>query len=152
MFDLFGNNNRKSLKQMMDEINEMFGDYNPNFNSSSMEHKTETGSENGLDWEKETFTSPDGRITYIVTSSSFPNIGRKPKTNNNSLESLKQQLDKAVEKEDFQLAIYLRDAINNFEKNQEIIKKIEDELKDCIKSQNFEKAIELRDQLRKMRP
>jgi protein-arginine kinase activator protein McsA len=152
MFDLFGNNNRKSLKQMMDEINEMFGDYNPNFNSSSMEHKSETGSENGMEWEKETFTSPDGRITYIVTSSSFPNIGRKPKTNNNSLESLKQQLDKAVEKEDFQLAIYLRDAINNFEKNQEIIKKIEDELKDCIKSQNFEKAIELRDQLRKMRP
>jgi U3 small nucleolar RNA-associated protein 14 len=76
MFDLFGNNNRKSLKQMMDEINEMFGDYNPNFNSSSMEHKTETGSENGLDWEKETFTSPDGRITYIVTSSStVPPIG-----------------------------------------------------------------------------
>ena len=56
MFDLFGNNNRKSLKQMMDEINEMFGDYNPNFNSSSMEHKTETGSENGLDWEKETYS------------------------------------------------------------------------------------------------
>jgi protein-arginine kinase activator protein McsA len=83
---------------------------------------------------------------------SFPNIGRKPKTNNNSLESLKQQLDKAVEKEDFQLAIYLRDKIKTFERDQEEIKKIEDELKDCIKSQNFEKAIELRDQLQKMRP
>jgi len=148
MFDLFGNNNRKSLKQMMDEINEMFGDYNPNFNSSSMEHKTETGSENGLDWEKETFTSPDGRITYIVTSSSTV----PPRKNKNSLESLKQQLDKAVEKEDFQLAIYLRDKIKTFEGDQEEIKKIEDELKDCIKSQNYEKAIELRDQLRKMRP
>jgi hypothetical protein len=43
MFDLFGNNNRKSLKQMMDEINEMFGESYPNFRSSSMEHKTETG-------------------------------------------------------------------------------------------------------------
>jgi protein-arginine kinase activator protein McsA len=68
------------------------------------------------------------------------------------LESLKKQLDTAVKKEDYQLAIYLRDKIKNFEKDQEEIKKIEDELKDCIKSQNFEKAIELRDQLRKMRP
>lgn len=152
MFDLFGNNNRKSLKQMMDEINEMFGESYPNFRSSSMEHKTETGNEDGMDWEKETFTSPDGRITYIVTSGTFPNIGRKQKTNDNSLESLKQQLDKAVEKEDFQLAIYLRDKIKTFERDQEEIKKVEDELKDCIKSQNFEKAIELRDQLRKMRP
>jgi excinuclease UvrABC helicase subunit UvrB len=148
MFDLFGNYNRKSLKQMMDEINEMFGDYDPNFKSSFMEHKTETGSENGMEWEKETFTSPDGRITYIVTSSSTV----PPKKNKNSLESLKQQLDKAVEKEDFQLAIYLRDKIKTFERDQEEIKKIEDELKDCIKSQNYEKAIELRDQLRKMRP
>lgn len=152
MFDLFGNNNRKSLKQMMDEINEMFGESYPNFKSSSMEHKTETGNEDGMNWEKETFTSPDGRITYIVTSGSFPNIGRKSKTNDNSLESLKQQLDKAVEKEDFQLAIYLRDKIKTFERDQEEIKQVEDELKDCIKSQNFEKAIELRDQLRKMRP
>jgi excinuclease UvrABC helicase subunit UvrB len=148
MFDLFGNNNRKSLKQMMDEINEMFGDYNPNFNSSSMEHKTETGSENGMEWEKETFSSPDGRITYIVTTGTMG----APRKNKNSLESLKQQLDKAVEKEDFQLAIYLRDKIKTFEKDQEEIKKIEDELKECIKLQNFEKAIELRDQLRKMRP
>jgi protein-arginine kinase activator protein McsA len=113
-----------------------------------MEHKTETGSENGLDWEKETFTSPDGRITYIVTSSSTV----PPRKNKNSLESLKQQLETAVNKEDFQLAIYLRDKIKTFEKDQEEIKQVEDELKDCIKSQNFEKAIELRDQLRKMRP
>ena len=39
MFDLFGNNNRKSLKQMMDEINEMFGEFDPNFRSS-LEHKS----------------------------------------------------------------------------------------------------------------
>jgi protein-arginine kinase activator protein McsA len=50
------------------------------------------------------------------------------------------------------LAIYLRDKIKNFEKDQEEIKKIEDELKACIESQDFEQAIGLRDQLRKMRP
>jgi protein-arginine kinase activator protein McsA len=50
------------------------------------------------------------------------------------------------------LAIYLRDKIKNFERDQEEIKKIEDELKACIESQDFEQAIGLRDQLRKMRP
>ena len=66
--------------------------------------------------------------------------------------SLKKQLETAVNKEDFQLAIYLRDKIKNFERDQEEIKKIEDELKACIESQDFEQAIGLRDQLRKMRP
>jgi len=150
MFDLFGNNNRKSLKQMMDEINEMFGDFDPNFRSS-LEHKTETGTHEGMDWEKETFSSPDGRITYIVTTSSMGSP-KKQRKNGSSLESLKQQLDKAVEKEDFHLAIYLRDKIKNFERDQEEIKKVEDELKECIEKQDFEKAIELRDQLRKMKP
>jgi protein-arginine kinase activator protein McsA len=101
-----------------------------------------------MEWEKETFSSPDGRITYIVTTGTMG----APRKNKNSLESLKQQLETAVNKEDFQLAIYLRDKIKTFEKDQEEIKKIEDELKECIKSQNFEKAIELRDQLQKMRP
>jgi protein-arginine kinase activator protein McsA len=77
---------------------------------------------------------------------------KKQKKNQGSLESLKQQLDKAVEKEDFHLAIYLRDKIKNFERDQEEIKKVEDELKECIEKQDFEKAIELRDQLRKMKP
>jgi excinuclease UvrABC helicase subunit UvrB len=148
MFDLFGNNSRKSLKQMMDELNEMFGDYNPNFKSSSMEHKSETGNDDGMDWEKQTYTTPDGKFTYIITSSSTV----PPRKNKNSLESLKQQLETAVNKEDFQLAIYLRDRIKTFERDQEDIKKIEDELKDCIERQDFERAIEVRDQLRKMRP
>ena len=117
MFDLFGNNNRKSLKQMMDELNEMFGDYNPNFKSSSMEHKSETGNDDGMDWEKQVYTTPDGKFTYIITSSSTV----PPKKNKNSLESLKQQLDKAVEKEDFQLAISLRDKIKTFERDHEDI-------------------------------
>jgi protein-arginine kinase activator protein McsA len=74
------------------------------------------------------------------------------KEESGSLESLKNQLETAVKKEDYQLAIYLRDKIKNFEKDQEEIKKIEDELKACVDAQEFEKAIELRDQLRKMKP
>jgi protein-arginine kinase activator protein McsA len=50
------------------------------------------------------------------------------------------------------LAIYLRDKIKNYEKDQEEIKLVENELKECIEKQEFERAIELRDQLRKMKP
>ena len=147
-----GNGRRKSLKEMMDELNEMLGDYNPNFTSST-EHKVETGNTDGLDWEKETWSSPDGRFTYIVTTSSSSPIfnKRKPKKET-TIESLKKELDVAVENEDFQLAIYLRDKIKSLETNQDEIKALEDELKSCIEKQDFEKAIEIRDQLRKFKP
>jgi protein-arginine kinase activator protein McsA len=104
------------------------------------------------DFETETFESPDGSMKYTIRTYK---IGGSPKPNkeeSGSLESLKKQLDTAVKKEDYQLAIYLRDKIKNFEKDQEEIKKIEDELKACVEAQEFEKAIELRDQLRKMKP
>ena len=43
---------------------------------------------------------------------------------------MKKQLDIAVKKEDYYLAIYLRDKIKNYEKDQEEIKAIENELKE----------------------
>ena len=46
MFESLFNGRRKSLKEMMDELNEMMGDYNPNFRSST-EHKVETGNKIG---------------------------------------------------------------------------------------------------------
>jgi protein-arginine kinase activator protein McsA len=110
------------------------------------------GSDELGEFETETFESPDGSMKYTIRTYK---IGGSPKPNkeeSGSLESLKKQLDTAVKKEDYQLAIYLRDKIKNFERDQEEIKKIEDELKSCVEAQEFERAIELRDQLRKMRP
>jgi excinuclease UvrABC helicase subunit UvrB len=150
MFNLFGRNHGKSLKQLMDELNEMMNDDWSSF--TSMDINELKGTDKLGDFETETFESPDGSMKYTIRTYK---IGGSPKPNKEergSLESLKKQLDYAVETEDYRLAIYLRDKIKNFENDQAEIKKIEDELKACVEAQEFERAIELRNQLRKMRP
>ena len=149
MFNLFGRNHGKSLKQLMDELNEMMGEDSKWF--SEMDMNAKSGSDELGEFDTETFESPDGSMRYTIRTYRFGG-SPKPKKEIGSLESLKEQLDKAVKNEDYQLAIYLRDKIKNFEKNQEEIKQIEDELKACVEAQEFERAIELRDQLRKLKP
>jgi excinuclease UvrABC helicase subunit UvrB len=150
MFNLFGRNHGKSLKQLMDELNEMMNDDWSSF--TSMDINKLKGTDKLGDFETETFESPDGSMKYTIRTYK---IGGSPKPNKEergSLESLKKQLAYAVETEDYRLAIYLRDKIKNFENDQAEIKKIEDELKACVEAQEFEKAIELRNQLRKLKP
>jgi excinuclease UvrABC helicase subunit UvrB len=150
MFNLFGRNHGKSLKQLMDELNEMMNEDQSLF--TRMDINETSGSDELGDFETETFESPDGSMKYTIRTYKFGGSPKPKKEERGSLESLKKQLETAVKKEDFQLAIYLRDKIKNFERDQEEIKKVEDELKACIESQDFERAIELRDQLRKMKP
>jgi excinuclease UvrABC helicase subunit UvrB len=150
MFNLFGRNHGKSLKQLMDELNEMMNEDQSLF--TRMDINETSGSDELGDFETETFESPDGSMKYTIRTYKFGGSPKPKKEERGSLESLKQQLETAVIKEDFHLAIYLRDKIKNFERDQEEIKKVEDELKACIESQDFERAIELRDQLRKMKP
>jgi len=64
---------------------------------------------------------------------------------------LKKELDVAVEKEDFQLAIYIRDRIKKLEENSGTIQDLEAEMKDAIEKQDFERAIEIRNELNKLR-
>jgi protein-arginine kinase activator protein McsA len=66
-------------------------------------------------------------------------------------EYLNIKLERAIEMEDFEEAIKLREQIKNLATNQEEIKKLELELKESIKEQNFERSIEIRDQLRKLK-
>lgn len=150
MFNLFGRNHGKSMKEIMDELNKIMEDNSQWFESTNFTNLR--GLDELGDFETETFESPDGSMRYTIRTYKFGGSEKKPKKETGSLESLKEQLDKAVKNEDYQLAIYLRDRIKNFEKDQESIKKIEDELKACVEAQEFEKAIELRDQLRKMKP
>ena len=149
MFNLFGRNHGKSLKQLMDELNEMMNEDQSLF--TRMDLNELSGRDDLGEFETETFESPDGSMKYTIRTYKIGG-SPKPKKGDGSLESLKEQLDKAVKKEDYQLAIYLRDKIKDFEKDQAEIKKIEDELKACVEAQEFEKAIELRDQLRKLKP
>jgi excinuclease UvrABC helicase subunit UvrB len=150
MFNLFGRNHGKSLKELMDELNEMMN--NDQFFLKNMDLNNINGTDSLGDFETESFESPDGSTRYTIRTYKFGGSPKPNKEEHGSLESLKKQLDTAVKKEDYQLAIYLRDKIKNFENDQAEIKKIEDELKACVEAQEFEKAIELRDQLRKLKP
>ena len=66
-------------------------------------------------------------------------------------EYLNIKLERAIEMEDFEEAVKLRDQIKNLGTNKEMIENLELELKESIKEKNFEKSIEIRDQLRKLK-
>jgi protein-arginine kinase activator protein McsA len=96
-------------------------------------------------WKTETRVSEDGtiKVTSFYRSS-------EPRTSKGSNE-LKRQLDLAIENEDFEKAVEIRDQIRTMETNQETIAKLEDELKQTILDHNFERSIEIRDELKKLK-
>jgi excinuclease UvrABC helicase subunit UvrB len=98
------------------------------------------------EWKSQSRVSDDGTIkvtTYYRGGDSSKSTG--------GLQSLKNQLERAIENEDFESAVKLRDQIKNFESNQETIEKLELELKKSIEDQEFEKSIELRDQIKNLK-
>jgi protein-arginine kinase activator protein McsA len=61
---------------------------------------------------------------------------------------LKQKLNIAVDEQNFEEAVELRDKIKNLEKNKEELIKLNKELDECVKKQDFENAIKLRDKIK----
>ena len=106
---------------------------------------------NKTDWSEKSYESPDG--SYKVTSyyKVFDLSDLDESKQMSKEEYLKIKLQRAIETEDFESAVKLRDQINNLGTNKEMIEKVELELKMAIEEQNFEKAIELRDQLKKLK-
>jgi excinuclease UvrABC helicase subunit UvrB len=107
------------------------------------------------DWTKESFESSDGTYKYtsfvkVIDLSDFYNQDVDDKKMSKE-EYLTYKLQQAVENEDFEEAIKLRDQISNLKSNQEEIEKLELDLKEAIKLQDFEKAIKLRDELKKLK-
>jgi protein-arginine kinase activator protein McsA len=96
------------------------------------------------EWKTQTRVSEDG--TTRITSYYYGNKDGKSETR-----SLQSQLEDAIENEDFEKAVKLRDQIKKLESNQKEIEKLELELKQSIKDQNFERSIEIRDQLKKLK-
>lgn len=105
-----------------------------------------------MDWDKKTYESPDGsyKFTSYVKVFDSSNMSQNDKEMSKE-EYLKAKLERAIETEDFESAVKLRDQLKNLESNQEEIEKLELELKKSIKEQNFEKSIEIRDQLKKLK-
>ena len=96
------------------------------------------------EWKSQTKVSEDG--TMKVTTYYRSNEPKTPKGAN----GLKRQLELAIENEDFEKAVEIRDQIKKLESNQEKIETLTAELETSIKEQNFEKSIKLRDQINKL--
>jgi protein-arginine kinase activator protein McsA len=96
-------------------------------------------------WKSQTKMSEDGSMK--VTTYYRSNEPRKSKDEY----GLKRQLELAIENEDFEKAVEIRDQIRKMETNQETISKLEEELKQTIKDHNFERSIEIRDELKKLK-
>lgn len=64
---------------------------------------------------------------------------------------LEQELKQAVESENFERAIEIRDEIKKLVLNKEKIQNLEIELKEAIQKQDFERCIILRDELNKLK-
>jgi len=134
----------------------MFGNRRNNFNFDDLMARYEKMMKefNNLDWKTNSFESPDGNYKYTryVKVFDLSNIFDEDKSKEMDKEEyLNIKLERAIEMEDFEEAIKLREQIKNLATNQEEIKNLELELKESIKEQNFERSIEIRDQLRKLK-
>ena len=148
MFDLFGK--RKSLKEIMNELDEMIGSFNHEFSSiTDEESQSNEGSDKNGEWKTETYTSPNGMFRYVITTNGTPNKKYPKETDEISL--LEKELQDCVEKQKFERAVEVRDKIKNLEKNQDEIKNLQTKLDDAISNQDFESAIKLRDKLNKIK-
>ena len=149
MFDLFGN--RKSLKEMMNELDEMIGSFNHEFSSiTNEEPQSNEGSDKNGEWKTETYTSPNGIFRYVITTT-HRTSNKKSLEETDKISLLKKELQDCVEKQEFERAVEVRDKIKKLERNQDEIKKMQIELDEAIGKQDFESAIKLRDKLNKLK-
>ena len=149
MFDLFGK--RKSLKEIMNELDEMIGSFNHEFSSiTDEESQSNEGSDKNGEWKTETYTSPNGMFRYVITTTHRTPNKKSPKETD-EISLLEKELQDCVEKQKFERAVEVRDKIKNLEKNQDEIKNLQTKLDDAVSNQDFESAIKLRDKLNKMK-
>lgn len=139
-------------KRIFDDLDSLMNSlFNNQFDPFVMRYKTntETGKDENGNWSKETFTSEDGMIqfTTIFRSSNGP----EPSQSNSDINKLKKLLQKAIDEQEFEMAVELRDRIKAMEENKDKIAALENDLKEAIDNQNFEKAIEIRDELKKLK-
>jgi excinuclease UvrABC helicase subunit UvrB len=149
MFDLFGK--RKSLKEIMDELDEMIGSINHEFSSfTNEEPQSKEGSDENGEWKTETYTSPNGMFKYVITTTNRTPNKKSPKETDEIL-LFKKELQDCVEKQEFERAVEVRDKINKLEKIKGDVKKLQTEMDEAVSKQDFELAIKLRDKLNKIK-
>ena len=150
--DLFGGfRNDKHLDDMMKSINERL----KKFGFESFNFDFDMKMESGIDakdgeWTKTTYTSEDGTTHIVTMTKGFG--GNKPSYDkSDNIEYLRSQLSSAIESQNFEKAVEIRDRINELKNTENKIVELESELSNSIKEQNFEKCIELRDKIKKLK-
>jgi len=101
---------------------------------------------NGGNWERKNYKSEDGSISFTYITNKRGNLNKQ-----DEISLLKQKLDIAVDKQNFEEAVELRDKIKNLEKNKEELIKLNKELDECVKKQDFENAIIIRDKIKDLK-
>jgi protein-arginine kinase activator protein McsA len=101
---------------------------------------------NPKNFEKKTYRSEDGSMVFTYITNKQSNVSE-----DDEISVLKYKLDLAVESQDFEKAVELRDKIKKLEINKESIEKYNLELSESIKSQDFERCINLRDKIRSLK-
>lgn len=139
-------------RRLFEDLDSLFNSlFNNNMDPFIMRGKTstETGQDQHGDWSKETFTSEDGTIEFTTF---FRSSHHKPQASGmTEVDKLKKLLDKAVQEQEFEMAVELRDRIKALEENKDKIASLENDLKEAINKQDFEKAIEIRDEIKKLK-
>lgn len=131
---------------IFNDFQSFFDDFEKLFNSNLNGSKTEKGEDEMGSWEKQSYSSEDGSYNVVTFYRTFGT----PKQKQNSIESLKKELESCVENQEFEKAAELRDKIKNIENNNIKKNQLKDELDKAVKIQDFERAIQLRDELKKL--
>jgi protein-arginine kinase activator protein McsA len=145
--------NKKNPFVLLNDFTSPFGAFDP-FTVLLGDVKTESGQDENGQWTSQTYTSENG----VVTVKNFTRTSKSPKsktttnttTTTTELTTLQNELTTAIEVQNFERAVELRDQIKKLESNQEKIETLTAELETSIKEQNFEKSIKLRDQINKL--
>jgi excinuclease UvrABC helicase subunit UvrB len=141
-----------SKRRIFEDLDSMINSFlNSQFDPFAMRdnRNTETGKDKHGNWSKETVTSEDGLIqfTTFFRGANSPH----PKENESEINNLKTLLQKAIDKQEFEVAVEFRDRIKYLEENKDKITALENDLKQAINKQEFEKAIEIRDELKNLK-
>jgi len=138
------------------DLNELLSSFLSEEPIKNINKETKSGEDENGEWSSETYTSPDGTWKSTVVYRTSYGFGNGPFESNKSnkssnLKNLKVQLEDAIEKQDFELAVELRDKIKSLEENKGKIEELELKLKESIEKQDFEKSIEIRDEIKKLK-
>jgi len=138
--------NKKNPFVLLNDFTSPFGAFDP-FTVLLGDVKTESGQDENGQWTSQTYTSENG----VVTVKNFTRTSKSPKSKTTTnTTTTTTELTTAIETQNFERAVELRDQIKKLESNQEKIETLTAELETSIKEQNFEKSIKLRDQINKL--